>query len=1132
MNCSLRKSLDGASILLTIFAAMVALFSTTAFASNPSSGTTTTGQVLTVSITSPQDGTVFPGPQCETTVEGVVTLSAVARNNISVLYVVDVSGSTADPFAFSPVDVNGDGVINAGDDFNGDGFNGDILDAEIAGALALNGSIHNFDEVSVGMIAYASLAASADISPAAGFQNFVSPPRNDSQRNGVPDIEEVFRSLDSDITQGGSIDLFTPISRDSLGNSTNFEAALRAVIATFAARPNDEQKLVYFLSDGRNEIGGDIADEIAQAAGAGIVINTVGITSNSDPTLLTQIAEGTGGRFTQVDNPAELRVVLPAIPLVGIEQVLVNEQQVTLSAIGTFSTNIELKPGANVISATAIADDQTTVTASISTTCGVEPLVCELEIVEPANGILICGDHVTVRAVSRVSGGVSPIQRQCLINGVPVTSMNDTLTAEVTVGPDNRIVAICTYTDAQGNSTVCEDAIELRRPEPLACVLEITAPPEGLVVCGDSVDVSGKVEVTGGVPPFIFIFEVNGVNVDVASGGFAARVPLLAGDDFVRATCTIVDSCGATTVCEDSVEIERPAALAAQVEITSPADGEFVCDDSVTVTGTVVVTGGAPPFNIFGEVNGVLANVVGNELSARVPITAGENGLVLYATVSDSCGATFVAADTVRVMTTNPPQRAVKILSPQNGAAICADSVLVTAASVVPGISSLPPGLTCDINGVPADVSGEMFSAMIALNSDTTFIVATCVETDVCGRAVIARDSIFVVRPPAPEADVRIVSPENDDVVCGDSLTVLLELTVTAGFPPFTVACEVNGFAATLDGQFSARIPLISGENHIVAVCTVTDSCGSAIVSRDSITVFRDDVPPSCSFRNEGLNIVGVFTDEHSGIAAFEPVRLKNSKLTVEDFTPGAKSVNFLLEPIDPDKPTGFSIDIIDLCGNRFNCDPVFTRLDIDRSRQIDFTFPSEDRYLQITNFGLTEVRLDLNGNKFEFTADLARAQNANTFFLSPDGRLTVDLGNYLSGDENAIFIAFDGPPAAAADLFLLDHVHHVDFVLELKALPTEFRLSQNYPNPFNPSTQIRFDIPERMTDGVQVQLRVYNLLGELVRVAMDERKLPGAHTLEWDGRNDRGETVSSGIYIYQLVAGEFREMKRMLLLK
>jgi len=77
----------------------------------------------------------------------------------------------------------------------------------------------------------------------------------------------------------------------------------------------------------------------------------------------------------------------------------------------------------------------------------------------------------------------------------------------------------------------------------------------------------------------------------------------------------------------------------------------------------------------------------------------------------------------------------------------------------------------------------------------------------------------------------------------------------------------------------------------------------------------------------------------------------------------------------------------------------------------------------------------------------------------------------------------------------------------------------QNHPNPFNPATNIRFNIPDDFTDGVQVKLLIYNLMGQLVTTLVDEHRFPGEHTARWEGRNQRNERVSSGTYIYQLVA-------------
>jgi len=99
----------------------------------------------------------------------------------------------------------------------------------------------------------------------------------------------------------------------------------------------------------------------------------------------------------------------------------------------------------------------------------------------------------------------------------------------------------------------------------------------------------------------------------------------------------------------------------------------------------------------------------------------------------------------------------------------------------------------------------------------------------------------------------------------------------------------------------------------------------------------------------------------------------------------------------------------------------------------------------------------------------------------------------------------------------------------ELPAVPSEFILSQNFPNPFNPATTIRYGLPstERVT------LKVYNLLGEEVAALVnDEKKNAGYHVVIWDGRNQAGQQVGSGIYFYQMFIGKFFMTKKMALVK
>jgi hypothetical protein len=101
----------------------------------------------------------------------------------------------------------------------------------------------------------------------------------------------------------------------------------------------------------------------------------------------------------------------------------------------------------------------------------------------------------------------------------------------------------------------------------------------------------------------------------------------------------------------------------------------------------------------------------------------------------------------------------------------------------------------------------------------------------------------------------------------------------------------------------------------------------------------------------------------------------------------------------------------------------------------------------------------------------------------------------------------------------------------EAASVPLQFSLRQNYPNPFNPSTSIRYTVDSRQTSS-PLTLKIYNVRGQLVRILVDGEIEPGNHQVVWDGRDDRGEEVSSGVYLYRLAVGDEVQTKRMVLLK
>ncbi|MFQ5605449.1 MAG: FlgD immunoglobulin-like domain containing protein, partial [bacterium] len=94
--------------------------------------------------------------------------------------------------------------------------------------------------------------------------------------------------------------------------------------------------------------------------------------------------------------------------------------------------------------------------------------------------------------------------------------------------------------------------------------------------------------------------------------------------------------------------------------------------------------------------------------------------------------------------------------------------------------------------------------------------------------------------------------------------------------------------------------------------------------------------------------------------------------------------------------------------------------------------------------------------------------------------------------------------------------------------VPSSFALKQNYPNPFNPSTIISYQL-SAVSD---VELTIYNQLGQEIRTLVNARKPAGTFQIEWNGRDRVGKQVASGVYLYRLKAGSFVQVRKMVLLR
>jgi len=131
----------------------------------------------------------------------------------------------------------------------------------------------------------------------------------------------------------------------------------------------------------------------------------------------------------------------------------------------------------------------------------------------------------------------------------------------------------------------------------------------------------------------------------------------------------------------------------------------------------------------------------------------------------------------------------------------------------------------------------------------------------------------------------------------------------------------------------------------------------------------------------------------------------------------------------------------------------------------------------------------------------------------------SIGVGNLVVADERALPVPFELNPSITVDLS--------------SVVAAEFGLGQNYPNPFNPETWI----PYQLASSESVLVRIYDASGHLVRQIDVGLRSAGSYTsrsksVYWDGRNEFGEEVASGVYYYQIQAGEFSSTSKMLLLK
>jgi hypothetical protein len=159
----------------------------------------------------------------------------------------------------------------------------------------------------------------------------------------------------------------------------------------------------------------------------------------------------------------------------------------------------------------------------------------------------------------------------------------------------------------------------------------------------------------------------------------------------------------------------------------------------------------------------------------------------------------------------------------------------------------------------------------------------------------------------------------------------------------------------------------------------------------------------------------------------------------------------------------------------------------------------------------------------------IGKIGTSGTGFPVGSGRLVFNqaVGEFYLGINDIINFADNGGTLVATIIKQRNHIISQAKTAESQE-PGGYVLGQNYPNPFNPSTTIEYELPRASN----VEIRIYNSVGQLVKTILTDDVSAGNHRATWDGNDDGGARVASGSYYYQLIAGDFVQVKKMLHIK
>ena len=215
-------------------------------------------------------------------------------------------------------------------------------------------------------------------------------------------------------------------------------------------------------------------------------------------------------------------------------------------------------------------------------------------------------------------------------------------------------------------------------------------------------------------------------------------------------------------------------------------------------------------------------------------------------------------------------------------------------------------------------------------------------------------------------------------------------------------------------------------------------------------------------------------------------------------------------------------------------------RVDFDASNRINFSGLKSDpaTFLPVYNYDFTGAA---NPGRYPTTSSWhklkieVRTINATTvrFWCYFDNQQLTNspLERSTTGNTTGSFGLYSFQQSATGLAAYFDNIVVTQLATSVEdneKVPIEFSLLQNYPNPFNPQTQISY----KLSAGDFITLSIYDLLGREIKTLVSKEQPAGSYTVSWNGKNEFGNAVPSGVYMYSLKASNFYESKKMILMK